>query len=288
MLRRVSDLPFVGTEARAAGSLNRHQLRSKFARVHPDVYLPSYIAEPQLKQRIHAAWLWSHRNGVIAGSAAAFLHGTGWIDRDSDIELIYHNPRTPTGVIARRDLLLDDETSMIGGLTVTTPARTAFDLGRRGTSTEALIRVDALMRATAVSRESVSRLARRHRRARGLRQLEKVLQMADPGAQSPKETWLRLVLIRAGFPRPQTQIPITAADGYPIAYLDLGWPELKVAVEYDGDHHRMDRHQYVKDIRRREMLERMGWIIITVVAEDRRTDVVRRVGDALNRRLTVR
>lgn len=47
-----------------------------------------------------------------------------------------------------------------------------------------------------------------------------------------------------------------------------------VAVEYDGDHHRSDRHQYVKDIRRRERLERQGWIIITVVAEDRPAEIV--------------
>ena len=77
-------------------------------------------------------------------------------------------------------------------------------------------------------------------------------------------------------------------DGIPFAYLDLGWPEYMVAVEYDGDHHRADRRQYVKDIRRIEKLERMGWIIIRVVAEDRPADIVRRVRAALDtRRSTV-
>ncbi len=52
---------------------------------------------------------------------------------------------------------------------------------------------------------------------------------------------------------------------------------------YDGDHHRTDRYQYVKDIRRRELLERMGWIIITIVAEDRPADIIRRVRDAFAR-----
>ena len=282
--RPMSDRPFIGTEARAAGKLSRHQLRSAFTRVYPDVYLPADVAEPALAQRIHAAWLWSHRRAVIAGSAAAFLHGSRWVDRDCDVELIHRNPRAPEGVHARRDLLLSDEVARMGELTVTTPARTAFDLGRRGQLTEALIRMDALMRATGVSCHAVSQLAQRHRRARSLRQLEEVLDLADPGSQSPKESWLRLVLVRAGLPRPSTQIPIVADDGYAIAYLDLGWPELKVAVEYDGDHHRSDRRQYVKDIRRREMLERLGWIIITVVAEDLAVDIVRRVGEALARR----
>ena len=104
------------------------------------------------------------------------------------------------------------------------------------------------------------------------------------GASAAHTATLRWILVQAGLPRPQTQIPVLADDGFVIAYLDMGWPEVMVAVEYDGDHHRTDRYQYVKDIRRRELLERMGWIIITVVAEDRPTDVVTRVRVALSRR----
>ncbi|WP_141681897.1 endonuclease domain-containing protein, partial [Mycobacterium malmoense] len=103
----------------------------------------------------------------------------------------------------------------------------------------------------------------------------------DPGAQSPRESYLRLLLIDAGLPRPQTQIPVLGVDGMPVAYLDLGWAEDMVAVEYDGDQHRTDRGQYVKDIRRMEMLEQLGWTIVRVVAEDRPAAIVRRVRDAL-------
>jgi len=280
----VLELPFIGSEARSEGTVGRNQLGSRFVRLHPDVYLPAAAGEPDLAQRIHAAWLWSKRQAVIAGSAAAFLHGARWVDRDSRIELIYRNPRSPPEVIARRDLLLAGEVVTIGDLTVTAPARTAFDLGRRGAPAIALARVEALMRVTSLRTTSVADLARRHRHARGLRQLERILSLADPGAQSPKESWLRWILVQAGLPRPQTQIPVLADDGFVIAYLDMGWPEVMVAVEYDGDHHRTDRYQYVKDIRRRELLERMGWIIITVVAEDRPTDIVTRVRVALSRR----
>ena len=75
--------------------------------------------------------------------------------------------------------------------------------------------------------------------------------LMDAGAQSPKETWLRLLLISGGFPRPQTQIPLYD-NGYPFAHLDMGWEDIKLAVEYDGDQHRADRVRYVKDIRRAE------------------------------------
>jgi hypothetical protein len=130
----------------------------------------------------------------------------------------------------------------------------------------------------------VELLATRHPGAPGLRQLETALELVDAGAQSPRETALRLMVIRNGLPRPETQIPALADDGLPIAYLDMGWPEWMVAIEYDGDQHRSDRRQYVKDIRRYEMLERMGWIVIRVVTEDRPMDISRRIREALELR----
>ena len=111
--------------------------------------------------------------------------------------------------------------------------------------------------------------------------MEAALELVDPGAESPRESYLRLLLIDAGLPRPQTQIPVLGTNGIPVAYLDLGWEEHLVGVEYDGDHHRTDRRQYVKDIRRLEMLERMGWIVVRVVAEDGPSRILRRVREAL-------
>ncbi len=59
---------------------------------------------------------------------------------------------------------------------------------------------------------------------------------------------------------------------------------MMIAVEYDGDQHRKDRWQYVKDIRRIAELERLGWIVIRVVSEDHPRDVLRRVHAALAQR----
>jgi very-short-patch-repair endonuclease len=64
----------------------------------------------------------------------------------------------------------------------------------------------------------------------------------------------------------------------------MGWEEFKVAAEYDGDQHRSDRKQYVKDIRRHELVGDYGWIVVRVIAEDRPYDVVKRVQTALWRR----
>jgi very-short-patch-repair endonuclease len=79
-------------------------------------------------------------------------------------------------------------------------------------------------------------------------------------------------------------LPVCDGTGKVFAYLDMGWEELKVAVEYDGEQHRTDRRQYVWDVRRRELLDSMGWIVVRVVVGDRREDIVRRVREAIGRR----
>jgi hypothetical protein len=272
--------PFLGSEALACGALSRHELRTRYRAVFPNVYL-SNDAELSLERRISAAWLWSKRTATIVGAAAAALHGAKWIPDNVPVELIHTNPRPPHGVLVRRDALMDGETQVMDGRAVTTPELTAFDIGRRGAVRSAVVRLDALARATGLKVNDVLRVAKCHPRAPGLRRLESALELVDPGAQSPRESYLRLLLNDAGLPRPQTQIPVLGVDGIPVAYLDLGWEDYLVAVEYDGDHHRTDRRQYVKDVRRLEMLERMGWIIVRVVVEDSPAATVRRVRAAL-------
>jgi len=90
-------------------------------------------------------------------------------------------------------------------------------------------------------------------------------------------------LIDAGFPQPETQIAVLRGVT-PVAWLDMGWRDFQVAVEYDGDHHRKNRRQYVKDIARLRMLEALGWIVVRVIAEDKPRDIIDRVEAALAQR----
>ncbi|MCG5432872.1 hypothetical protein LV457_11310 [Mycobacterium sp. MYCO198283] len=274
--------PFVGAEALAAGVLNRHQLRTRCCPTLPGVYLRKGI-RPTLRARTHAAYLWSRRNGVVAGLAAAAFHGARWVDEESPIELIYRSTRPPAGVVCRADRLLVDEVMGVDGLPVTTPARTAFDIGRRGRLDSAVAALDALLHATGVPVAAVAAIAARHPHVRGLRQLETALELVDAGAESPKETWLRLLVHRDGLPPVETQIEVRV-DGRLVARLDMGWPELQIALEYDGDQHQSDRDQYLRDMRRLDQLTRLGWIVVRVVKEDRPADVLRRVREAIDAR----
>lgn len=144
--------------------------------------------------------------------------------------------------------------------------------------------IDDLVRATECKLAEIQTLTERYPGRRGIHSARNALDLADAGAQSPRETWLRLLLIRAGLPRPQTQIAVTDEFGDATYYLDMGWEDVKVAAEYDGEHHRRVRSQYRWDIRRQETLERLGWIVVRAVAGDRPADVVRRVRTALARR----
>ena len=233
--------PFIGSEALTSGSLNRYELRRSYRAVMPNVYLDKRV-EPSLRQRTLAAYLWSRREAVISGLAASALHGAKWIDDASPVELIWHNARSPLGVITRAHSLLAEEIQKLDGLAVTSAERTAFDIGRRGRLDDAVARLDALARATDFKVSAVEELVSRHRHTRGLRQLEAVLNLVDAGAESPKETWLRLLVIRAGYPRPRTQIPVLSPDGRRRYYLDMGWEDIMLALEYDGDHHRTSGH----------------------------------------------
>lgn len=266
--------PFIGSEALATGAVNRYELDRDYRRLLPNIYIDKRSVL-SLRQRAVAAWLWSGRDAVVAGAAAADLHGANWVPDDIAIELIGTKARTPTGVIARQDLIYAEEITHIGELPVTSPDRTAFDVARRGPLGAAVARLDALARATGFAADDVLRLARRHPRARGLRQLDQAMRLFDAGAQSPKETWLRLMLIGAGYPEPQTQIPVLGPDGCPRYFLDMGWEELMLAVEYDGVQH-ADQLGY--DIVRGEYVTAAGWTNVRVAAGQRRPQILARVG----------
>lgn len=274
--------PFIGSEAIASGAVTRHQLQRYYDRMLPDVYQPRGQART-LRNRTIAAWLWSRRRAVIAGAAAAALHGAQWVNDDEPVELIWNNGRAPSDLIVRNESFEDDEVTREDGLPVTTLARTAFDLGRYLPRGKAIARLDALSRAICLSNEDVLLLAKRYPRARGVRRLREVLPLVDRGSASPKETWLRLLLIDAGFPVPTTQIPVQNNWGL-IAMLDMGWEDYMVAAEYDGDLHRSDRGRYVWDQKRSRLVAGMGWETVRVIKEDKPGEVIARVREALTAR----
>jgi hypothetical protein len=256
------DWPFIGTEALSAGRVTRRMLRSRHQMVYRNVYVPKGQPLTPVTRAV-AAWLWSGRNATVAGSSAAALHGSQWIDPRFPAELT-RDEASNGSIVIHREKLRADEITVVRGIPVTTPARAAFDLGRRNGLTTAVIRLDALANSTGLQPVDIEAVADLHRGARGLVQLRRVLDLMDGRAESPQETRTRLVLVRAGLPRPQTQIVVRDGYGVPFARIDMGYEECKVGVEYDGPQHWTDPARRTADIDRYAELAARGWRIVRV------------------------
>jgi hypothetical protein len=272
---------FIGSAALASGGLTRGRLRWNYRAIFPDIYLSKLVAL-SLQRKTIGAWLWSGRDGIIAGRAAAALHGALWIDATTPIEMIWRSGRPPAGIIVRTERIDADDIVMIDGMPVTTKERTGFDLARHLPRDLALRHLDALARATGLTAPQVELLGERYPKARGLPRARIALPLMDGGAESPQETRVRLILIDNGLPAPRTQIRVS--DGVHQAFIDMGYDEPKVGFDYEGKQHSEDRGQYVHDIGRAELVDGEGWIDIKVVAEHSRRFILHRAYAAFARR----
>ena len=149
-LAPMHDEPFLGSAAMASGRLTRHRLRTSYRRLYRDVYLPAEV-ELTAAARARAAWLSLGDRVTLAGGSAAALHGTKWLDAESPAEVIRSDRNHQSGIVVHDYELRADETMHIRGMQVTTPARTAFDIGRTRPAQLAIPMLDALLRATATN-----------------------------------------------------------------------------------------------------------------------------------------
>lgn len=97
--------------------------------------------------------------------------------------------------------------------------------------------------------------------------VRKAIALARAGVESPKETETRLLIRDAGFAEPVVQHEVRDGGRF-VARVDLAYPELRIAIEYEGDGHRKDKEQWRTDIRRQRELEDRGWIVIRLTQAD--------------------
>jgi len=261
---------------RHRSELSRRDIRLHYRRVYRGVYLPRDI---ELTAAIRARAAWLSTGAALAGNSAAAVFGTRWLDANCPAEIVRRDRHSQPGMIAHGYRVLDDEICSIGGLRATTPARTAFDIGRKRSADQAVPILDALLAASGVSPASVEAVADRWPGVRGVRVLRSTLRFVNPAAESPQESRLRMILIRGGLPHPECQIRFPELR----IRVDMGWREWRVAVEYDGVQHWSDARQRAWDIERIELLESAGWTVVRVSAQmmSRPGVIVGRVRDKL-------
>jgi hypothetical protein len=154
------------------------------------------------------------------------------------------------------------------GLPLTPPERTFLDLAPYHDLTGLVTAGDSLVRRTEVEPERLIEVATAAIGLRGVRLAREAAALVRRGVDSPRESFLRLLLILAGLPEPQVGYTVTDSAGGWLAQPDLSYPEIRIAIEYDGRHHLVDARQWRQDIRRRENLEREGWLVRVVTAHD--------------------
>lgn len=148
------------------------------------------------------------------------------------------------------------------------PVRAAADLLRRLPPTEAVVVADAVQHAELCSVQDLQDELALHAGLRGVRRAADALQRSDARAESPPETRLRLALVEAGL-APVPQFPVHDRGRF-LARVDLAFPHLKIAIEYDGRavHERED--VFTRDRRRQNDLVRAGWLVLRFSAADLR------------------
>lgn len=218
------------------------------------------------------------RTGVIAGRTAAGLYLTPGTVTADPIELIALKTRHPPGVLVHNERIAVDEITVRRNLPVTGPARTALDLARYLERDAAVEILDRLTAATGITKDDIWRLADRYPGARGSRNAVTAILEIDPGAASPEETRVRLLLSDAGLRPTHSQIRVT--DGYQETVIALGWPDLKVGVNCDRF---AAQGQYAAEMA--EFLQSQGWLTVHALPGHSDRSIVWRTRNAVWSRL---
>ncbi|WP_067462293.1 hypothetical protein [Actinomadura macra] len=212
---------------------------------------------------------------VVGRRTAAWIWGLdvlppGVNESDWNVELITPGPvesaPDPPAITADTVELSAEHVRDEHDVRITSVPRTALDCARWLPRTEAVAALDQFLRR-GVNAEELTTMARFLPGYRGNRRLREIIRLGDRGAASPGESWTRMAVVNAGFPRPHTQVPVIGPYGHYL-YVDLGYPRFRVGMEYDGERHHTGPQARAHDHRRREWLrKRQEWEIIPVTKD---------------------
>ncbi|RBY89464.1 hypothetical protein [Blastococcus sp. TF02A-30] len=276
---------FVGAHAVSEGVLTRHQLQNgPYVRVLHGVYAdPSLPRDHRLK--CQAAALLMPAEAVLGGRSAATLLGApapAYAERVTVLVppgVVWRGPqgvRVHASALSPVDVRTDD-----GGIRFTAGERTAWDVAALETTATAVGVLDAMVRAGVVDAAQLNpRLAQRFGAWRS-RRVRTAFGLVDGRSESPPESWVRVACALAGLPPPVPQYEVHER-GVWLGRVDLAWPEARLVVEYEGEHH-FEGLQIAKDDVRLGRIVAAGWRVIRVSAADLRDldALVRRIADAL-------
>ena len=272
------DLPFTAALAATLGvshaQLRRLLARGLVRRVCRGVYAVAQ-APDDLVFRARALRLVVSPSAVVTDRTAAWLHGVDVLPRSALGTMppiaVFQRPGTRSrrdGVASGERMLLPRDVVEVDGLAVTSPLRTALDLGRLLWRFDALAALDQFLRVGVDAGELLAEVER-FKGYRGIVQLRFLAPLADPRAESLAESALRLHWYDAGLPKPELQWWVYDEYGTALFRLDLALPEVLFAAEYDGtEFHSSDPDRAHDHERRSWLADCRSWLIVVFVNDD--------------------
>lgn len=252
---------FALTPRRLSELVRRGVLRRPLRRVYVDARVPD-----TRDLRIHCLALVIPPYAVVWGRTAAWLWGLDTF-APGERELLtpecvvpHHSARMKSpGVRVVEGTVPDSDVAAFGGLRVTKPTRTAVDLALRLSRPMALAALDAFTHVGLVTPDELHAAMDPLAGYRGIVQARELLILVEPLTESPGESWLRLRIVDAGFPHPRPQVELVDATGRVVYRIDLGYDEIRLGLEYDGeDFHGFDR-QHDDEARRAACKREWDW-----------------------------
>ena len=271
-LKLPQNRPFPTTTAREAGAawtdLRRLVIEGLLRHPVKGVYCSNRVPD-DLDNRIDVLRLVVPDDCVVTDRTAGWLWGAPMILAPGDhLETPRVSVFAPPGRRLRNGLADSGERALaprdvmtIRGLRVTTPLRTACDLGRLLHRDQALAAMDALAVLRVFTVEQLCVEVLRFKHYRGVVQLRTLAPLVDPLAGSPGESALRLRWYDAGLPRPECQVEIPAPNGG-IYLLDIGLRDRRLGAEYDGEEFHGDDQREHDEARREWARKHECWTIV--------------------------
>jgi hypothetical protein len=249
-------------------------------RLFRDVYIRADV-ELSLELRARAADLVMSPHAVVCDRTAAWIWGIDCFRlRELDVSpaletftLRGHRASSRPEIRGGQRDLRPRDWVVLGGIRVTTPLRTAMDLGCILNRRDALWAMGALAREHGLTIPMFVAASPAYAGRRGVVQLRELTALVDPRSESAGESWTRLTMNDYALPRPEVNWWVIV-NGVPTFRLDLAYPRAKVAVEYDGEEFHTSDEDRRADAERRDWLARHGWTVVVLTKDSFTEDAI--------------
>jgi hypothetical protein len=185
-----------------------------------------------------------------------------------DSPLHPHVSLTPRRVLPQRSdfvvhsrILQPADVVVDGGLRLTSGAQTFLDLAPELLSEDLVAVGDALLRAGHMTAATLSERLSRADRVRGVVRARACAPLLSPHSMSRPESRMRYWLLSSDLPDPQPQVAVRDRWGAVVAHGDLGYPDWRLLLEYEGRQH-AEADQFGRDIDRYSLMAADGWLVL--------------------------